>query len=237
MDPWFEGVHRAVADVLVSAGYRVTVPAAQTCCGALAAHEGAAYDAVRMAERNVRAFEGFDHVVVDAAGCGAHLASYGHRVAGGDHLAARTVDATVIVARLIDEGRLPELSPREVRVAVQDPCHLRHAQRIVDAPRRVLAAAGYQPVDIDADGLCCGAAGAYAVTQPETSDALGRRKAAEIGAAAVSAVASANPGCEMQLRQHLPPGSTVKHPVELYAEALATARGEGASFAEAFRPE
>jgi len=103
---------------------------------------------------------------------------------------------------------------------VQDPCHLRHAQRIVEEPRAVLRAGGYTPVEIDPQALCCGAAGAYAVLHPEISRELGARKAAQVRATGTAVVASANPGCEMQLRAHLGDGIRVAHPVELYWEAV-----------------
>jgi len=220
MDVWFTPVHEALVDVLRVAGYRVVAPASQVCCGALAAHDGAAFDAVRMAAHNVRAFAEVDLVVVDAAGCGAHLRDYGHWVDGGAELAAKTVDATVLVARLLDDGALPELEGDRGEVAVQDPCHLRHAQRIVEEPRRVLRAAGYVPVEIDDLGLCCGAAGIYGLSYPDTSAELGRRKAAQVRDSGASVVASANPGCELQLRGHLDVGIEVRHPIELYRDAL-----------------
>jgi glycolate oxidase iron-sulfur subunit len=217
MDPWFSGVHAALIQVLRTAGYRVDAPAGQTCCGALATHEGAAYDAARMARRNARAFAGYDMIVVDAAGCGAHLKN------DGSVFADRVVDASELVATLLDEGKLPEADRVSAEVAVQDPCHLRHAQRLFDEPRRVLRAAGYQPVEIDADGMCCGAAGAYMLDHPEVSDELGRAKAAQVRESGVTVVASANPGCEMQLRSHLGGGFRVVHPVELYADWLSSA--------------
>jgi glycolate oxidase iron-sulfur subunit len=103
---------------------------------------------------------------------------------------------------------------------MHDPCHLRHAQRIVDAPREIVRAAGYTPVEIDPDGLCCGAAGLYMVYEPDTAEALGERKREEIELAGPSTVVSANPGCEIQLRAHLDRGYRVLHPIELYWEAL-----------------
>jgi glycolate oxidase iron-sulfur subunit len=221
MDAWFAPVHRATIDVLVRAGYAVDVPDTQTCCGALAAHDGAAEEAKRLAERNVSAFAGYQIVVADAAGCSAHLKDYSHWAEGGDGLAARVRDVTEVVAQLIEQGRLPVIGGDRGEVAVQDPCHLRHAQRIVTAPRTILEAAGYRPVEIDARGMCCGAAGVYMVLNPETSDELGREKAAQVRAAGPRLVASANPGCEMQLRSHLDDGYRIVHPVELYAEALA----------------
>jgi glycolate oxidase iron-sulfur subunit len=220
MDPWFSGVHVALIQLLRTAGYRVVAPADQTCCGALAAHEGAAYDAAQMAKRNVAAFESFDTVVVDAAGCSAHLKEYGHW--GGGALASKVTDATELVASLISEGSLPTFEAGRGPVAVQDPCHLRHAQRVVQEPRAILRAAGYEPVEIDTHGMCCGAAGAYQLKHPAASDELGELKADQVLASEATVVASANPGCEMQLRSHLGEGFRIAHPVELYWEMIAS---------------
>ncbi len=210
MDPWFAPVHTATIAVLRQAGWDVEAPPAQTCCGALAAHDGAAAEADALAARNVEALAGYDLVVVDAAGCGAHLKDVG--------VDAR--DVTEVVAAAIDDGSLPAVPPKGRTVAIQDPCHLRHAQRVVAEPRAVLRASGYDVVEIDPAGLCCGAAGIYSLLRPDTSADLGRRKADQVRAASVRLVASANPGCEMQLRSHLGPGYRIAHPVELYAEAI-----------------
>jgi glycolate oxidase iron-sulfur subunit len=219
MDPWFAEVHAATISVLRRAGYRVVVPEGQTCCGALAAHDGAAADAERLARRNVAAFAGADVVVTNAAGCGAHLKDYGHWAVGGDDLASRARDVTEVVAAAIEDGRLPRLSGGDP-VAVQDPCHLRHAQRVTREPRLVVEAAGHPVVDLDPDGLCCGAAGVYSVLRPDTAAELGHAKAEIVRSKRVAVVASANPGCEMQLRAHLGSEYRVLHPVELYARAL-----------------
>ena len=223
MDEWFRPVHRATIEVLTAAGWRVVAPEAQTCCGALAAHDGDRSGAERLAAINVAAFADVDVVVSNAAGCGAHLESYGHMTSGGEDLAARAKDVTELVAEAIADGRLPTFPPGRGPVAVQDPCHLRHAQRVVEAPRAVIRAAGHEPVEIDPAGLCCGAAGTYSLLQPEMAAELGRRKAGQVRASGAPVVASANPGCEMQLRSHLAGDVGVVHPVELYAQALRSA--------------
>ncbi len=220
MDEWFPEVHDATRGVLQMAGYQVDSPSGQQCCGALAAHEGAADDARRMAKRNTAAFAGYDYIVADAAGCSAHLKEYEEWAEGGDSVAERTRDVTELVAELIGAGRLPTMPAGRGQVAIQDPCHLRHVQRIVDAPRTIVRAAGYTPVEIDPDGLCCGAAGLYMVYEHETAHELGEKKAAQIQATGVNTVVSANPGCEIQLRAHLGEGYRVVHPIELYWEAL-----------------
>ena len=86
----------------------------------------------------------------------------------------------------------------------------------------ILRAAGYEVVEIDPDGLCCGAAGLYSVARPDTSHELGERKATQIRAVGVDLVASANPGCEIQLRSHLGDAIRVAHPIEIYADATRT---------------
>ena len=223
MDAWFGDVHAATAGLLAAAGWEVVSPRGQTCCGALAAHDGWADDTREMAAKNMEALHDFDLVVVNSAGCGAHLKEYGHWVDGGEQLAAKVFDVTEVVAEAISNGRLPRLSAGGDQVAVQDPCHLRHVQRITEQPRAILAAAGLEVVEIDPDGRCCGAAGIYSLLEPEMSGQLGAAKAEQVPATGARLVASANPGCEMQLRTYL--GETgyearVAHPVEFYWEAL-----------------
>jgi glycolate oxidase iron-sulfur subunit len=219
-DTWFPATHVATIQLLVRAGYRVSAVASQTCCGALAAHAGFAPEAERVAEINSHALAGDALIAVDVAGCGAHLKSYGRFGPGGMSIAERTRDVTELVAVAIRDGRLPILPATGIPVAVQDPCHLEHAQRITSEPREIVRAAGYVVVDADPSGLCCGAAGIYQLDHPDAGDELGRRKAAAVVATGSTIVASANAGCEMQLRRHIGSDVRICHPVELYAEAL-----------------
>lgn len=214
-DAWFSDIHMATIEVLLAAGYRIDAPSSQTCCGALAAHDGFPRDAEAMSVRNRDALRDADVIVVNVAGCGAHLKTdpeFGHKVR----------DVTEIVAAAIEDGRLPRLPENGEHVAVQDPCHLEHGQGIVSEPRLVLRAAGYEVLDVDPGGLCCGAAGTYLIDHPDTSAELGRRKAASVNATDATLVASANAGCEMQLRRYLDDSHEIRHPIELYARSLSS---------------
>ena len=231
MDQWFGDVHTATIQLLTWSGYDVVVPPNQTCCGALAAHDGWADDAREMAAANVAALDSADLVVVNAAGCSAHMKEYDHWAEGGAGLAAKVVDVTEVVASAIADGRLPRMEENGRTVAVQDPCHLRHVQRITSRPRDILAAAGLRTVEVDTAGQCCGAAGIYSLLEPELSAELGEAKAEQVRATGSAVVSSANPGCEIQLRTHLASlgvEARVAHPVELYWEALQNAPREPA---------
>ncbi len=217
-DQWFRETNIAAIELLEMAGYRVEAPSSQTCCGALAAHDGRASAATSFAVTNATAFDGFDHVVATAAGCSAHLSDYANWGDGG--VADRAVDITVLVATAIQEGKLPTVPPGRGRMGIQDPCHLRHAQRVTAEPRLIVRAAGYEPVEIDPAGMCCGAAGLYTLLHPETSWELGNQKADQIRSSGVSQVASANPGCEIQMRSAVGDDVAIAHPIEWYLRAL-----------------
>jgi glycolate oxidase iron-sulfur subunit len=96
------------------------------------------------------------------------------------------------------------------------------AQHIHDAPRALLnSIPGLTVVEIERGDRCCGAAGIYAATQPELAGELGLDKADAIGATGAAVVASANPGCTVQLAHHLAnSGIDVVHPVELLDRAM-----------------
>jgi len=159
-------------------------------------------------------------IVVNSAGCGAALKDYGHLLGSPDAVAfsARVVDVHEYVARFADQ-LVPQR--RLAPVIVQDPCHLRHVQKAHLAVRTLLGLVA-DLVELDDDGLCCGAGGAYSVVQPQMAAEVRDRKMASIGRASLragegSVVASANPGCAMHLAAS---GAVVRHPIELLADAL-----------------
>jgi glycolate oxidase iron-sulfur subunit len=224
-DRWYRGVNRATIRVLARNGWRVVVPRAQVCCGALAAHHGRAASARRLAERNLGVFADADVVVANAAGCGAHLKEVGDLLGTGP---ARAFSAKVrdLMEFLAEGGVEPPVSNAGIgRVAYHDPCHALRAQGIREQPRAVLRAIpGLEIVDLPGGDVCCGAAGLYNVLQPEASSRLRRDKADAIASVGVQTVATANPGCTMQLAAATREArSTVEvvHPVELLDRAYA----------------
>jgi glycolate oxidase iron-sulfur subunit len=199
----FGDVNAATARALAAAGWEVVVPR-QGCCGALSAHAGRAKESRRLLERLRRDLAGLP-IAVNSSGCGSHLKEHG-------------LDA-FDVTELLGERPRGTLHPLPLRVAYQDSCHLRHAQRLPAAwrpiLRRIPALEVVEPAEQD---ICCGSAGIYNIVQPEAARELGDRKAGHVLAARPDLLASANPGCLVQLAQALDRAGRplpALHPVEL----------------------
>jgi glycolate oxidase iron-sulfur subunit len=220
MDAWMRPTHRATADLITRMGFTFAVPAtAGACCGALHTHAGLATQARQLAERVIRSMAGDAPVLVNSAGCGAAMKDYGHLLgsAEGQGFSARVRDVHEWLAEHHD--RLPVTARPINPVIVHDPCHLRHVQRTHGAVRAVVGHVA-EVVELDDEGLCCGAGGAYAALQPALGRAIRDRKVAAIARAAersgATVVVSPNPGCVFHLAAA---GLDVRHPIDLVAEA------------------
>ena len=187
-------------------------------------HAGLHDEAVSLAERVMASMPGDAPILVNSAGCGASMKDYGTLVGTADarRFSARVLDISEWLADRLD--RLPAATGRRPTVIVQDPCHLRHVQRAHQPVRAVLGHVA-EVVELDDDGLCCGAGGAYSALQPELAALVRDRKVGAIGRAAIGSddvvVASANPGCSMHLAAAL--DVPVRHPVDIVADALGVA--------------
>ena len=200
--------------LMVLAGVRVTVPHAQTCCGALQAHAGLRREAKLLAGRNARAFTGaYDFVVSNSAGCGAALRETGHLVHEGADAEAATQlsERTRDVAEILAHFNLPapsaplhsKMDPaRDLRVTYHDACHLAHAQRVREAPRRLLRSLpGVELVALPNADWCCGSAGVYNLTHPDMADAQLAGKLDAVASVAPEVVVASNPGCLLHMRR------------------------------------
>jgi glycolate oxidase iron-sulfur subunit len=208
-------VHRASLDAIAAAGYEATPVAG--CCGALSMHHGHPEAAREMARERIADLEDFDLVVVNAAGCSGHVKDYGELLDDDPEWAER---AARVAARACDVVELDYAVRRGSPgpVAVHDACHHLNGQGIADEPRRLLTRAGAELRELGDGGRCCGAAGLYAVTQPEMSARLRRQKAEAIAATGAPVVSVANAGCAMQIERGLAEvGSEtrVAHPTEI----------------------
>jgi glycolate oxidase iron-sulfur subunit len=171
----------------------------------------------------MRSMPGDAPILVNSAGCGAALKEYGTLLGtdGARRFAARVFDVHEWIAPRVAEL---DLTPTDQPYIVQDPCHLRHVQRSHLPVRTVIEQVG-TVVELDDDGLCCGAGGAYSALQPELATQIRDRKLEAIDRAlersGATVLVSANPGCSMHLQQTLADrGVTVRHPIDVVADAL-----------------
>jgi glycolate oxidase iron-sulfur subunit len=236
-DAVFRPHNEATIRCLVRQGVEVRIPRAQGCCGALHAHAGEPERARALARATIRAFEApeLEAVVVNAAGCGAHMKAYGHLLredpawAGrAAALAGKVVDVTEYLAG----APLAEpLGPLPLRATYHDPCHLAHGQQVRSAPRALLRAVpGLELVELGEAEMCCGSAGIYNLTEPVMAQRLLDRKMAHVEATGAATVVTANPGCILQLAAGLRArgrAGEVLHVVEVLDRAYRAAEQTG----------
>lgn len=235
MEGLFPSLNRATERLLVAHDYRLTEAKGQVCCGALHAHAGDAETARELARQNITAFEasGAESVAMNSAGCGAMCREYGRLLADDPAWAER---AAAFSAKVRDASELlaaagPRPSPErpgKTKVAWDAPCHLQHAQRVVEPPLQLLRANGsLELVPLEDSAQCCGSAGIYGLLQPRVSEMVLTPKLARIRESGAEVVATANPGCLMQIGAGLYlAGSPVRarHPLELLDSAYSEAR-------------
>jgi glycolate oxidase iron-sulfur subunit len=233
----FPNVNSATINVLAAEGCDVVAPSGQGCCGALALHSGRLDEARAFARRTIATFEPHqvDRIAVNAAGCGSSMKEYGELLADDPQwadraraFAARVRDVTELVSELGPARAVRH--PLAMRVAYQDACHLAHAQGVRQPPRHLLASIpGVKLLPIAEADICCGSAGIYNLVEPETAAQLGDRKARVINAANPDVVATANPGCMLQLRaasSRIGRRWPIVHPIELLDASI---RGQNIS--------
>ncbi|MCO6458693.1 MAG: 4Fe-4S dicluster domain-containing protein [Pirellulaceae bacterium] len=222
-DAVFRSTNWATARVLQENGCEVLIPRNQACCGAIHFHAGSGEPARGLADQNVAALNAsdVDAVIVNVAGCGAMLKDYGHHwqdqgTAARAGLAAKVRDVSEFLDAL---GLVPPPGEIPYTATYHDACHLNHAQRVREQPRRLLAQIpGLRLRELAESDLCCGAAGSYNLTQPEMADRLGQRKLRNILDTGAQLAITANAGCLMQIaREARLQGQVLKvvHPMDL----------------------
>ena len=240
-DVAFSDVNRATVDVLLENGCQVSTPRAQSCCGSLHGHNGDLEMARVLARRQIDAVNPLDvdAIISNSAGCGSHLKRYGHLLADDPAYAGRAAlwssKVRDISEWLVEIGFRRPISPQwgtpPVSVTYQEACHLCHGQKISAQPREILRAIpGFVLKECPEATMCCGSAGVYSLTQPDTAGWLRDRKTENLLSTGATIVATGNPGCQLQIQQGIaaagPSGHGVKvaHPVVLLAAAYTADR-------------
>jgi glycolate oxidase iron-sulfur subunit len=222
-EPVLKPEYRAAAVRLLNrAGYDAVFAPGEGCCGALVHHMGREGDSLDAARRNVDAWmrevdgEGLAAIVVTASGCGTTIKDYGFMLRNDPAYAGKAARVSALakdISELLIDAELPRGNGRGLTVAYHAACSLQHGQKVTEAPKRLLAAAGYAvrtPIEAH---LCCGSAGTYNILQPEIAGQLGARKAANLARLEADVIATGNIGCAMQIARF---GETpIVHTIEL----------------------
>jgi len=223
---FFSPVNEATVRVLTANGCEVVIPKTQGCCAALPEHQGQTAQAQALARQMIDSFAGteVDYIIINAAGCGHTLKEYGHMLADDPNyrekaqaFASQVRDVQEFLAEVGLTAQLSPLTDGELTIVYQDACHLLHGQKISVQPRHLLQQISgvklLEPLDA---ALCCGSAGVYNMLQPEVADELGQQKVQNLLNTGAKLIASANPGCSLQIKKHLQGQEmTLMHPMEL----------------------
>ncbi len=220
-------INEATIRLLTRHGCEVVVAKGVGCCGALTHHLG--MDGHDYARNNILAWSremdqgGLDAIVINASGCGTTVKDYGFMFRDDRELAdkARRVSAMArdISELMVEIGLHRPTRHTGQRVAYHSACSLQHGQQVRTEPKALLAAAGFQVVDVPEAHICCGSAGTYNLLQPELAGRLRDRKVANIERTRPELIAAGNIGCITQIAS----GTSV--PVVHTAELLDWATG------------
>jgi iron-sulfur cluster protein len=211
----------SLVKIMNKAGLEVVFPDDQTCCGAPARYNGAYEVAAQNARDNIKALlrTEVEYVVSACPTCTVALKqdfietfrSLGvtDALADAERLAAKTIDFSTLVKRLVDAGRLTFKDGEDLgRITYHDSCHLKRTLKASDEPRQLLKQAGHSIEEMYECDTCCGMAGSYSLKLPELSAPILERKLNNIKATGASRVVMDCPGCVMQIRGGLDQGGS-----------------------------
>ena len=238
----FARLNEATVRVLQANGCEVTIPENQTCCGALHVHAGLRDTARGLAKKNIdaclntRDVQNFDAIVTNAAGCGSTLKEYRELLehdpayaARAREFSSRMQDVTEFLASImLPDGEInPAMGEVREVVTYQDSCHLAHGQGVRSAPRELLGRVPGLPFrEMPLADVCCGSAGIYNVVETAMSLDILKSKMAAVNASGAGRIATANPGCMLQLQagvKRFGRGQRVSHVIEILDEAYRNA--------------
>ena len=221
-------INDATIRLLTRNGVEIVFPKGEGCCGALVHHMGREHDSREFARKNIDAWtaeiegEGLDAIVITASGCGTSIKDYGFMFRDDPAYAEKAARVSALAKDVTEFLSTLDIAPTRKTgqvVAYHSACSMQHGQKITDAPKRLLRAAGFIVKDVPEGHICCGSAGTYNMLQPELASRLRDRKVANIERLRPDVVAAGNIGCMTQI------GSGASIPVVHTVELLDWANG------------
>lgn len=209
MDVFYNHVNHNTIRLLLKQGHSVSNPD-QTCCGALAFHQGEEDIARSLAKANIEKFGfGQDPIVVTAAGCGAMLKNYDHLLSDDpewSHKAKEFSKRVYDLSEILEKYRFQNKpKPLKEKTTYHAACHLSHAQNVREEPKALLNAVDSskdnesQLIPLVEQENCCGSAGIYNLFNTEMALSVLDRKLDHIEKTGAKTVVTSNPGCQLQI--------------------------------------
>ena len=200
-----------IINFLTRNGVEVVVPREQGCCGAPVFLGAGDFETGRkMADANVKAFEGLDYVISDCATCTSALKDYAkfladtpQRKKAYEKFAKKVKDISEFLVDVLDlpaSAYKPSAEAKGKKVTWHDPCHLSRHLGITSQPRQLIQSiSGVEYVEMPNADRCCGMAGAFSLHYYDLSKDIADKKATSIESTGADIVVSSCPGCEIQL--------------------------------------
>jgi glycolate oxidase iron-sulfur subunit len=235
IDKAFPGIGHSVVDVLDHFRAGIFIPAGQGCCGipALAAGDLKTFETLVRYHVDLFSTEKFDYLVTACATCSSTIIKLWPALMKDKDreflkkiqaLAEKTVDISWLMDKRFDlSPAVPDSGKKHEIMTYHDPCHLKKSLGISEEPRRVILASGNELREMKNSDACCGMGGSFNLMHYDLSTGIGQIKAENIIATGCTTVATSCPACMMQISDMLAKTGRpvrVKHPVEIYAEAL-----------------
>ena len=196
----------ATVSLLEEAGFEVSVPNAQTCCGQPAYNSGDMPDTRAIAAQVIDAFEGFDYVVAPSGSCAAMIkhhypslfANDPAMIERADELAGRTYE---LISFLCDVAKVKNLDAHvDASVTYHDSCSGLRELGIKAQPRQLLASVkGVELTEMENSEICCGFGGTFCVKFGDISSEMVSKKITDIVASKADMVVAGDLGCLMNI--------------------------------------
>ena len=205
------GIHgdnmRKTIYLLNHLGFDVEVLDNEVCCGSISSHNGDSDITLKLAKTNIDNFlqNESKYLLISSAGCGTRIKEYNHLFNKNSSyynkallLKEKTMDIYEFLYNNLPfkpEGNI------NLTVSYQPACHLINTQKIIDPPVELLKMIpGIKYVELPSSNICCGAGGAYSITQPEWSKKVLNKKMTEFKSINADILTVSNPGCLIQLQ-------------------------------------
>jgi L-lactate dehydrogenase complex protein LldE len=217
----------AAVKLLRQAGYKVTFPQEQTCCGQPFFNSGFRPQSITLAKRLIEIFEPYPAVVLPSGSCTTMIRTeYPHLLEPwpdwherAQRLAAKTFELSEFLVH--QAGWQPEAVENSEVVTYHDSCHMCRILNIQSEPRQLLAQSGRTIHEMQESNRCCGFGGLFSLRMAEVSDEITAEKLRLAQQSGAPVMVTADPGCLMHMRSIAgDSGLQIEHLATVLAETV-----------------